>query len=321
MIKLRSRLWARKAGLAAWIACTVALVVACGGGVEQAERFVPGRVLVFGDETSLLLPDGRRWGINGLDASTGRLDCQLEPTWVQSVAADYGLVFEACNTGSPPQEPRALMFATVQARVADVSDQLAALNSVSNIRGSDLVLVMAGNNDVWELYGQYPIRGETVLLNDIRNRAEQLAALINNMVARGARVVVVNLPDLGLSPDALEQKALYDDSGFDRAALITRLTLAFNERLGTKLLLDGRYIGLVQMDERSQAIGRSPGSYGFADITSAACRVALPDCTTNTLQEGAGSGSFLWADGRHFSSGGQSQIASLALARTRGNPF
>ena len=306
---------------AAVVGLAVMLSAACGGGVKQAEAFVPGRVLVFGDESSLLLPSGQRWGINGLDPSTGRLDCQLQPVWVQSVAADYGLVFEACNTGSPPSEPRALMFAEVHARVAEVSDQIAALNTFSSVRSNDLALVMAGSNDVWELYGQYPTRGEAALLADIRNRADRLAALINNLVARGAKVVVVNLPDLGLSPEARAERELHAETGFDRAALITRLALSFNERLGTKLLLDGRYIGLVQLDERSQAIDRSPGSFGFTDVVSSACRISLPECTTATLHEGASESTFLWSDGRHFSPAGQAQIASLALARTRGNPF
>lgn len=303
------------------VALAAAVVAGCGGGTTQYEAFVAGRVLVFGDDDSALLPDGRHWGINGIDVNTGNADCNLEPNWVQSVAGYYGYVFAECNTSNPPLEPKGLMYAAVGAKVADLAAQVDALVATGGVVDKDLALVMAGTNDVWELYEQYPSQSEDSLLADMRNRADQLAALVNRLVAMGAKVVVVNLPDLGLSPYARSESDTYSGTGFDRAALITRLTTAFNERLGTKVLLDGRYVGLVQLDLRFQAIGRSPSSFGFTDISTSLCTVPIPNCTTNTLAIGATSSTYLWADPKHMSTGGQSQIGSLALTRVRGNPF
>lgn len=303
------------------VALAAAVVAGCGGGTTQYEAFVAGRVLVFGDDDSALLPDGRHWGINGIDVNTGTTDCNLEPNWVQSVASYYGYVFAECNTSNPPLEPKGLMYAAVGAKVADLAAQVDALVATGGVVDKDLALVMAGTNDVWELYEQYPSQSEDSLLADMRNRADQLAALVNRLVAMGAKVVVVNLPDLGMSPYARSESDTYSGTGFDRAALITRLTTAFNERLGTKVLLDGRYVGLVQLDLRFQAIGRSPSSFGFTDISTSLCTVPIPNCTTNTLAIGATSSTYLWADPKHMSTGGQSQIGSLALTRVRGNPF
>jgi len=300
---------------------TVVLAAGCGGGVAQAEAFVPGRVLVLGDEFSALLDDGRRWGVNGVDAGTGRLDCSAQPLWVQSVAGSFGFAFEACNTSSPNQEPRALMLARPQALVASLSEQLEALGTLGSARDRDLALVMAGANDVWQMYADFPTRSEAALMAELRNRADQLAAVVDRLVARGARVVVVNLPDLGMSPYARAERDAFADSGVDRAALITRMSTTFNERLGVKLLLDGRYVGLVQMDQRSQAIARSPGNFGFADISTQACSVPPPQCTTLTLQPGVDAASHLWADARFYAPGGQSQLATLALDIIRRNPF
>jgi outer membrane lipase/esterase len=298
-----------------------AAVAACGGAVSSSEAFVPGRVLAFGDEASTLLPDGLRWGINAVDPATGAVDCRQEPNWVQSVASDYGHEFAECRSGDSQQEPRALMSAAPGAKVADVSDQVDAVSSTGGVRDRDLALVLAGANDLWELYEQFPSRSEAALTAEARVRADRLAAVVNRLVGLGAKVVVVNLPDLGLSPYARAERALHEGSGLDRAALISRLTTAFNERLGIKVLLDGRYVGLVQLDQRSQAIARSPGSFGFNDIGTGACTVPIPACTTGTLVDGATSSTYLWADGKHLSSGGQSQIASLAIERARGNPF
>ncbi len=298
-----------------------AVVAGCGGGTTQYEPFVAGRVLAFGDDTSALLPDGRRWGINGVDASSGAVDCNLLPNWVQSVAGYYGYVFAECNTSNPPLEPRAQMFATVGAKVADVAAQVDALVATGGVRTNDLALVMAGANDLWELYEQYPSQSEDSLMAEMRGRADQMAGIVNRLVALGAKVVVSNLPDLGLSPYARTETENFSGTGFNRAALITRLTTAFNERLGTQVLLDGRYVGLVQLDLRTQAIGRSPTGFGFNDISTGVCTVPIPNCTTNTLVTGGTVTDHLWADDKHLSSGGQAQIATLALDRVRRNPF
>jgi outer membrane lipase/esterase len=313
-----SRRWRMPAAAAALVA---AVVAGCGGGTTQYDPFVAGRVLAFGDDTSAMLPDGRRWGINGVDPITGAPDCNQEPNWVQSVAGYYGYIFAECNTSNPPLEAKGLMFAAVTAKVSDVATQVEAMLATGGVRDKDLALVMAGTNDVWELYEQYPSQSEETLIADIRGRADQLAGIVNRLVALGAKVVVVNLPDLGLSPYARTESDNFSGTGFDRAALITRLTTAFNERLGTKVLLDGRYVGLVQLDLRTQAIGRSPQSFGFTDISTAVCTVLIPNCTPNTLVTGATVNTYLWADDKHLSSGGQSQIATLALDRVRRNPF
>lgn len=307
---------------AAILAVTLAAVAAgCGGGTSQFEPFVAGRVLAFGDDHTALLPDGRRWGINGVDVATGAVDCNLEANWAQSVASYYGYVYAECNTGTPPLEPKALMFAAVGAKVQDVAAQVDTMVAKGGVRNNDLALIFAGINDIWELYERYPSQSEASLLAEARGRADQLAGLVNRLVGLGAKVVVTNLPELGLSPYARAEANANADSGFDRAAFITRLATAFNERLGIKVILDGRFVGLVQMDLRTQGIGRSPGSFSFADISTAACTVPIPACTNNTLVTGATTTNYLWADDKHLSSGGQGQISSLALDRVRRNPF
>lgn len=315
-----SRRW-RMPVAAAVLAALAAVATGCGGGTSQFEPFVAGRVLAFGDDHTALLSDGRHWGINGVDTATGAVNCNLERNWAQEVAGFYGYVYAECNTSNPPLEPKGLMFAAVGAKIQDVSAQVDAMVSTGGVRNNDLALVFAGINDIWELYEQYPSQSEATLLAEARNRGDQLAAIVNRLVALGAKVVVVSLPELGLSPYARAESAANTGTGFDRAAFITRLTTAFNERLGVKVILDGRFVGLVQMDLRTQTIGRSPGSFGFVDISSAACTLPIPACTNNTLVTGATTTNYLWADDKHLSSGGQAQISSLAVDRVRRNPF
>lgn len=317
---MAARRW-RLSVAAATAVAAAAIVAACGGGTSQFEPFIAERVFAFGDDSSALRADGTRYGVNGLDATTNLFDCRLEPVWVQVIASYYGFVFAECNVATPPVVPKAFMRAVAGAKVADVAAQVEAQVAAGGLRDKDLALVMAGINDVLELYAQYPAVPESALLAEAGARGQRMAAVVNRLVNLGAKVIVSNLPDMGMSPFARAEAVANAGSGVDRAALISRLTTAFNERLGVNVLLDGRFVGLAQMDLRSQSVARSPAGFGFSDVSTAACTVAPPACTTATLITGATAGTYLWADGTRLSSGGQGTLATLAVERAQRNPF
>ena len=300
------------AGLVA--AAAVALFAACGGGTSQFEPFIAQRLFAFGDETSTLTASGRKYSVNGL-ATDGSVDCSMQPIWVQQMAAEYGFVFAECNPAAVAA-PKAKMYAAAGAKVADVAAQVEAQVAAGGFRDKDLATVLAGANDVLELYAQYPVRSDTDLLTEARARGVRLAQVVNRLVDLGAKVVVSNVPDLGLSPFALAQNAAFTDT--NRGALLTRITTAFNEQLNVNILPDGRFVGLVQADLRLQAINRRPGN---TNVTTAVCTVALPDCSTATLVTGADLTLYLWADGTRLAPNGQAQLAALAVDRARRNPF
>ena len=305
------------AGLAAVVA--LGLVAACGGGTSQSEPFVAQRYFAFGDEASTLTASGRNYAVNGL-STDGTVNCNGLPVWTQQMATFYGFVLAECNpTAVPAADIKARSRATLGARVAEVAAQVDAQVAAGGFRDKDIATVLVGVNDIVELYGQFPARSEAALLAEARARGERAAAIVNRLVDLGSKVVVSTIPDMGLSPWARAQKAAFTDT--DRAALISRLSTGFNEQLGVKLRLDGRFIGLVQLDLQVQVINRSPGSFGFANVSDAVCAVALPDCTTATLVTNGDAGLYLWADGTRLSPGGQTQLGSLATSRASRNPF
>lgn len=305
--------------VAAGLLAVAALVAACGGSTSQYEPFIAQRVFAFGDETSVLTGspagNGLKYSINGLD-SEGNVDCRLNVTWVQSVASLYGFVPAECNPNG--LEPKAYIFAEAGATVDDVTRQVAraALQVDNQFGDKDLATMLAGANDVLELYARYPAESRDALLNEARSRGRQLALAVNALVKLGARVVVSDVPSLGLTPFARKERALHTD--IDRALLLTDLTTAFNEQLGVNILLDGRYIGLVQADLQFRAIADNPGSL---NVTEGACTVAVPLCSTATLVPGATAFTHLWADDTRMSGFGQSQLATLAIDRASRNPF
>jgi hypothetical protein len=299
--------------------CGLAAALAgCGGGSTQYEPFVPDQYVAFGDETSTILADGRRYSVNTLTAF-GTVDCQVDPIWTQAVANQFEFVFEQCNPGGATTF-KATMRAAPGALADDLKTQIDHQIANGGFTAKTLVTVMLGANDVLDLYAsRYPQETEEQLAAELRARGERLAQQVNRLVELGARVIVSTVPDLGITPYALQQKELH--AGTDRAALISRLTAAFNGRVRVNILNDGRFVGLVLADETTQSIARFPSAYGVSNATSAACTTALPACTTQTLVEGGSSSAWLWADDRHLAYGGQARLGTLAVSRAVGNPF
>jgi len=303
-------------------------MVGCGGGTSQYDPFVPERLFAFGDEASALTTDapaGRNYGINGLnnnatpeDTTDDYFDCTLQPNWTQSVAATYGFVFAECNPNNEPVV-KARNWAAAGARVADVAAQVDAQVAAGGFRDKDIATLMIGVNDVLELYGLFDGGNEAALLTEARERGVRAAQVVNRLIALGAKVVLSNIPDLGYTPFAAKEQAA--NPGSDRAGLLSRLSSAFNERLGVSIVIDGRYVALVQTDQRMLAINASPGSFVIANTVDAACATPPPSCTTATLVPDANASTYLWAGDVLLSSRGQAEVASLAITRALRNPF
>ena len=295
----------------------LAALAACGGGTSQFIRFVPNRLIALGDETSVILADGRKYSVNAV-FSDGSVDCKSQPLWTQAVANLYGFAFAECNPDSL-QATQARQFAFAGARAADLKTQIDTQISLGGFAQTDLVTVLIGANDVLDQYALYPAQNETALGDELRARGTAVAQQVNRLVGLGAKVIVSTVTDLGLSPYGISEKAAHTDT--DRAALLSRMVFQFNRGLRVNILQDGRYIGLVLADEFLQAAVASPGTYSLVNVTQAVCSTTLPDCDTNSLVLNGNATTWLWADDTHVSAGGQSRLGQLATARALNNPF
>lgn len=323
----------RAAGaLLAFVAAALVLVAGCGGGTSQFEPFVPLRLFAFGDEASALTtesadgPAGRNYGINAKrdtkntpdDTSDDEFDCTLQPNWVQSMASLYGFFFAECRAGRV-DEPQARNRAAAGARVAEVAAQVEAQVADGGFRDKDISTVFVGVNDIVELYRLYDGSNEAALLAQARERGNRAAQIVNRLVELGTKVVVSNIPDMGFTPLAKNEGVA--NPGADRAGLLSRLSSAFNERLGVTIVLDGRFVALAQTDQRILAINRSPASFLISNTVDAACATPPPACFNDTLAPDANASTYLWASDRLLSARGQAELAQLALTRAQRNPF
>ncbi len=355
--------WVRRLGLAAGL-LTLALA-GCGGGTE-IEPFSPNRILSFGDEMNVINPNGTingtKYSVNYFapaDATTTpavpeHIDCTSNPLWIQMVASHYGMAYDKCPGTSTT--PAGHIYAAAGAKSTDLDAQIAtSLGGLGTFTDKDLVTVMVGMNDVLAAYDQYPSAAEADLVSALTEKGKQLAAKVNNLAMQGPAVIVATVPDLGLTPYArLQEKNV----GTGRAALLTRLTDAFNKGLRTNLINDGHLVGLVSADLEVQRMVELPTYYGLLNVNQPVCLDAynsttgrddlslLQDCKTDVsttvlsklVKDVDNNGArlvdltsasataatpsyYLWAGNLMLSAHGQAQLGSIAVSRADGNPF
>jgi len=307
-------------------ACVLALasLASCGGGTYQVQAFQPSRILSFGDESSLLLPDGRKYSINGVDSTTHLVDCSLAPLWIQTLAASFGMVYPECNpqaVSSPAAHSYALLGADVDSAITQVS----AFQSSDSFTPGDLVTLLIGVNDVLEVYNESANTDQTAVLAEMHSRGLATANLVNQIAATGAKVLIVTIPDMGTSPFAATENERGD---FDRAGLLSNMSNEFNRTLRANIVNDGSKIGLVLMDDYTYAAGRRPSSYGFVAANVAGCldTAPLPGCSLDTIRADYNgvvttASNYMWADATHLGSVAQYAMGTQATTRAHSNPF
>lgn len=300
------------------------LLAGCGGGTSQVDSFVPERLLVFGDELSVLTEEGLKYTPNYIDESTGQLKCQNNPIWVQELAGHYGMVFAECNTEFLAN-PKAKMLAVAGATSDGLAAQIRAFTAGDSIHRDDLATVLVGMNDVLEAYAAFPAESEEELVRRVEAAGQRTAEHVNELAAAGARVLVSTSPDLGVTPFA---RAEDEEHGNTRSALLTRLGDAFNRSMRLKLVNDGSKIGLLLLDDLLRSMVRVPGAYGLRDVEKAVCAdtVALPNCSDQTLISSDNTptpttATYLWADDKRPSLSLHNSLGSQAITRATNNPF
>lgn len=314
------RLFCRVAG-----ACALALGLAACGGSDQVDPFSPNRIVVFGDESSVLTADGRKYTVNALD-DDGALDCVDNPLWVQLLAESFGPRFPQCN----PADLAApnLNYAAVNAKVADVAAQMEQHLASNTLSNKDLVTIYAGLHDVLELYASYPTVGADELVAQSEARGAALARVVNRAANAGGRVLILTLPNPAVTPWGVRQ----DQVNADRRPLLSRMAERFNAGMRVGLLNDsGHRIGLVDAADLIVYRFNYPETLSLANVTEGACDLPAGTpttaCTSSTLKKNvdgsalANEDTWLWADDYLWSPIGHRQIGAIANSRARNNPF
>lgn len=310
------------------------LLSSCGGGGQssQSEQFDPQRMVVFGDESSLLVPtvaggsDARKFTNNGFRPGTTVIDCfNVNRLWVQILADEYDLVFAECNPDSLPVN--ALMRATAGAKVADVVAAIDAFLALpgNRVRPTDLITVMVGTHDILELFTSVtsspPTLTQSAAVAELERRAKLFAAqadrLTNRKNTRG-RLLYSTVPEVNLTPFGRAQTGPHQ-------VLLKRLTDSFNDELRFQVGDNGRSRGFLNTAQQMRNVIENPRQANLTNVTAAVCNVPnlrdLRDCTPDTLVAVGADATYLWAGDINFSAVGQFFIASDAVDLTTSLPW
>lgn len=331
------------------------LLVACGGGDDDAPSY--SSVVTFGDSLSDV-GTYRTAGMAALGG--GKFTVNDGDIWVELVAKDRGLTPPCAaeigleSSGAVASLAQASSFqdacfgyAQGGARVTNpigpnnkallllgspdgqygqltvpVATQVARhLAKVGGrFSGGELVLVLAGGNDVFmnlAAVGAAQITPTDAVVAMATAGGELAAYVRSQLVGNGARhVVVVNLPDVSQTPFAYSLAA-------PTQGLIAQMSIAFNVSLANGLN-DASGVLLVDAYSRGREQVANPGTFGVTNVTTPACDLAATalngfvlgslGCSETTLIAGDVS-HYQFADGVHPTPYGHQLLANYVLDR------
>ena len=151
------------------------------------------------------------------------------------------------------------------------------LHNGGTFNSNQLVTVLAGGNDLFidvatfqaeVAGGEDATQAATEAVTAMATAGGQLAQLVNTeILAKGAtHVVVVNIPDVSLTPFAIGAEATSPGA----QALVKQMTQAFNQQLQAGLTA-GSSLLYVDAFTASEDQATNPAQYGLTNVTTPAC--------------------------------------------------
>ncbi len=304
--------------LAALALTSAAQAQSTAGPSPIAGRSPFGAAVVFGDSLS----DDGNISLAAGATTPMRFTTNPATVTVENVASAYGLPLApsfiggndyawggAGVTTNAPGTP-----AGVPTETAQITGYLAAHPQLDS---RTLYTVFGGANDIFAaataLYtGQTTAAAATAKIAAAGTLEGNLVGQLN---AAGARTIVVfNLPDIGLTPQALGLNALIPGS----AAQLTALSQAYNDALNLQIKAHPHGVVPVNTFALLREVVANPAAVGFVNVTTAACTTASSlTCTPATLKTPDAARTYLFADAVHPTAAahaifGQAVVSELA---------
>lgn len=310
---------------AAIFSVAISLLSACGGNGDNSGNGSSGtsaatppggvklQIVSFGDSLS----DVGTYAPLASAVGGGRFTTNPGQVWTQNVAQYYGDTLSAAytidithklsaqggfgyaeggSTVATPADQYNFLTDVIGNIEMPVNQQIASyLSAHGSFNANQLVLVWAGANDVLRA-GTLPAAAPTV-----EAAATTLAQFVGQIVQGGAtHVVVVNLPNIGLSPDGL--------AASDGGANLTQASQLFNTTLNSALQADGLQGKVIQVDaytwlngliENFQANGFTVSNTGVACDPKKTPDATALLCSPATYTTANADQTYMFADDLH----------------------
>lgn len=176
---------------------------------------------------------------------------------------------------------------TFKLPVSSVNTQLNTHLAKGSLDPNGLYAVWIGANDLFAA-AQDPAQAQSVVLSAVASNVGAIKTLKDN----GANyILVANLPDIGLTPQALATGA--GGQATETANLYNKMLLNGVKQTGANVIV---------MDTFSliQEVAKNKAAYGFDNITGTACATSSSLlCGSNTLTQSNANNTYFFADGIH----------------------
>ncbi|GLQ51503.1 autotransporter domain-containing protein [Dyella flava] len=197
------------------------------------------------------------------------------------------------------------------AGVPTITDQVDTyLASHPTLNSHALYTMWGGANDIF-----YATTTPATAQTQIVAAAQQEVKLLGEMQAAGAKnILVFNLPNIGLTPEAQE-------AGASAASSLTTLSVIYNGQLNAGIGKLGMGIIPVNAFALLSQVIASPGRYGFTNVTTPACGVGSDSVLCGPQGSGlpytyasGTNNTYLFADGVHPTTGADKMLAQVVLS-------
>ncbi|PBJ82567.1 autotransporter domain-containing esterase [Lysobacteraceae bacterium NML93-0399] len=303
-------------------ALAVALAAAAALPAVAAEPF--SRTVFFGDS----LTDSGHFrpvviGAIGAPGSIlGRFTTNPGLTWAEHVARRYGTRADPNGNGQGGDN-----YAVGGARVGvdalgplgptpSLVSQFETYLSANGGRAdaNALYTVWGGANDLFAVAAN-PAQAQQIIGSAVTAQV----GIVGALHSAGAQYVLVpSIPDIGLTPQSRA-------GGAAAMGLATTLATTYNAALYDGLASQGLRVIPVDTFSFLQEVSADPAMYGFANVTSAACRPQPAPagdsslfCNPNSYVTPSAADTYLFADGVHPAARAHEMIADLAVAMIDG---
>jgi len=254
-------------------------------------------------------------------ALLGRFTTNPALTWAEHVADRYGTRADANGNGQVGDNyaaggarvaaPAVTLLGQAPSLASQVSTYLAANGGRADANA--LYTVWGGANDLFAV-AEAPTQAQQIIGSAVTAQV----GLVGTLQGAGARYVVVpSIPDIGLTPQSRAGGAVGMATG-------TALANTYNTALYAGLAGQGLRVIPVDTFHFLQEVTANPAAYGFANVTSVACR-AQPGvgassvfCNPNSYVTPSAADTYLFADGVHPAARAHEMIADLAIAMIDG---
>jgi phospholipase/lecithinase/hemolysin len=228
------------------------------------------------------------------------------PIWLDQLAPKLGLGAPVASTAGGSDyaygDATTATGTSNQGVVQNIGNQVAGYVGTHVATSSQLFTILGGANDISAYLSGTGTTTPTAA-------ADNIAGYVSTLYGDGARnVMVVNLPDLGKTPE------LYGTAGQTPGTLATQ---AFNAELAVDLTNlqqadPSLHLYGVDLYDAFNAVIASPSTYGFGDVHDAAYTGDPSYLGTGTAV--ANPSGYLFWDELHPTTGGHAVLANLAAA-------